>query len=234
MVREVENKVIDFSAGLSEVWRILTDGERDVLRNNAKILAFKKNEMIYCEGDEPKEMICLLKGKVKITKDGVGGRSQIIRIIRPIQYFAYRAAFEGGRYVTNAQAFESSTVCVIPIDIVKKLIYENPDLAMFFIRQLSVDLGIADERTVNLTQKHIRGRLAESLIFLRDSYGLEEDGATLSIYLSREDLANLSNMTTSNAIRTLSMFAGEHIIAMDGKKIKIIDEDRLRKISRRG
>lgn len=103
-----------------------------------------------------------------------------------------------------------------------------------FYRQLSLDLGIADERTVNLTQKHIRGRLAESLLFLKDSYGLEEDGATLSIYLSREDLANLSNMTTSNAIRTLSTFVAERIIAIDGRKIKLIDEDKLKKISKMG
>jgi CRP-like cAMP-binding protein len=231
---EVENRIIDFSTSLSEVWRVLKNGEREVLRNNAKIRTFKRNEMIYSEGDEPRDMMCLLKGKVKIMKDGVGGRSQIIRVIRPIQYFAYRAAFAGEKYLTSAQAFESCTVCIIPLKTVNELIYGNPDLAMFFIHQLSVDLGIADERTVNLTQKHIRGRLAESLIFLRDSYGLEEDGATLSIYLSREDLASLSNMTTSNAIRTLSMFAAEHIIAMDGRKIKIIDEDRLRKVSRRG
>ena len=105
---------------------------------------------------------------------------------------------------------------------------------MFFIRELSTDLGIADERVVNLTQKHIRGRLAESLIFLMDSYGFEEDGATISIYLSREDLANLSNMTTSNAIRTLSNFADERIISLDGRKIKIHDADLLRKISRIG
>ena len=118
--------------------------------------------------------------------------------------------------------------------IVEALIRSNTNLAIFFIRQLSVDLGVADERTVNLTQKHIRGRLAESLLFLRDSYGLEEDGATISIYLSREDLANLSNMTTSNAIRTLSTFVSEHIIVLDGRKIKIIDEDRLRKVSRLG
>ena len=233
MVKQ-EKKVIDLFTSLSEVWRILTDEERDILRNNSKIVSFRKNEMIYCEGDEPREMMCLLKGKVKIYKDGVGGRSQIIRMIKPIQYFAYRAAFAQEPYLTNASAFEASTVCVIPMDIVEQFVYSNPELAMFFIRQLSVDLGIADERTVNLTQKHIRGRLAESLLFLRDSYGLEEDGATISIYLSREDLANLSNMTTSNAIRTLSTFATEHIIAMDGRKIKIIDEERLRKISRRG
>ena len=63
---------------------------------------------------------------------------------------------------------------------------------------------------------------------------MEEDGATISIYLSREDLANLSNMTTSNAIRTLSNFVNEYIIAMDGRKLKIIDEERLRKISKMG
>ena len=137
-------------------------------------------------------------------------------------------------YLTNASAFEASTVCIIPMTVVESLIRANFKLAMFFIRQLSIDLGIADERTVNLTQKHIRGRLAESLLFLKDNYGLEEDGATISIYLSREDLANLSNMTTSNAIRTLSTFVTEHIIALDGRKIKIIDEERLKKISRMG
>jgi len=234
IVVKSDKKIIDLSASLPEVWRVLVEEEREILRNNSKILNFKKNEMIYCEGDEPRDMMCLLKGKVKIYKDGVGGRSQIIRMVKPIQYFAYRAAFAQEPYLTNASAFEASTVCVIPMDIVEKLIYGNASLAMFFIRQLSTDLGIADERTVNLTQKHIRGRLAESLLFLEDNYGLEEDGATISIYLSREDLASLSNMTTSNAIRTLSMFASEHIIAMDGRKIKIIDEERLRKVSRRG
>jgi CRP-like cAMP-binding protein len=229
-----EKKEVDISASLAEVWRVLTEQEREILRTNSIILHFKRNEMIYCEGDEPKDMMCLLRGKVKISKKGVGGRSQIIRMIKPIQYFAYRAYFAQERFLTDASAFEASIVCVIPMTIVDALIRANSKLAMFFIRQLSTDLGIADERTVNLTQKHIRGRLAESLLFLQDCYGLEEDGATISIYLSREDLANLSNMTTSNAIRTLSTFVTEHIIALDGRKVKIIDEERLRKISRLG
>ena len=52
--------------------------------------------------------------------------------------------------------------------------------------------------------------------------------------MSREDLANLSNMTTSNAIRTLSNFATEKLIIIDGRKIKLIDEERLKKISKIG
>lgn len=231
---EINKGVIDLSSSLTDIWKMLTDEERELLRSNARIVHFKKNELIYLEDDNPQYLMCLFKGKVKIFKSGVGGRSQIIRIIRPLQYFGYRAYFARESYVTSASAFEACTVCMIPMELIEQFLRNNGDLAMFFIQMLSVDLGIADQRVVNLTQKHVRGRLAESLIFLKESYGLEEDGATLNIYLAREDLANLSNMTTSNAIRTLSDFVNEHIITIDGRKIKIIDEERLRKISRIG
>jgi len=225
---------MDISESIAELWRPLSEEQRQMLSREITVQKFKKNELIYCEGDRPTHIMCLLSGKVKIFKDGVGGRSQIIRVIKPVEYFAYRAYFANEEYVTAAAAFEPSVICMIPMNIINKLITENNELAQFFIRQLSIDLGIADERTVSLTQKHIRGRLAEALLFLKESYGVEEDESTLSIYLSREDLANLSNMTTSNAIRTLSNFASERLITIDGRKIKIIDEDRLKKISKIG
>jgi len=229
-----ETTDINISECIPDLWMPLTPEQRKLLTNNLSIQKFKKNEIIYCEGEKPMHLMCLLSGKVKIYKDGVGGRCQIIRVIKDKEYFAYRAYFAEENFVTAAAAFEPCTICFIPMETIIELIRQNAELALFFIRQLSIDLGIADERTVSLTQKHIRGRLAESLIFLKDMYGVEEDGCTLSIYLSREDLANLSNMTTSNAIRTLSIFANEKLITIDGRKIKIIEEDRLRKISKIG
>ena len=219
---------------IPDLWNPLTLEQREYLAQNFTVQKFKKNETIYCEDETPMHLMCLLNGKVKIYKEGVGGRSQIIRVIKEKEYFAYRAYFAQENFVTAAAAFEPCSICLIPMTAIMNLIKESNELAMFFIRQLSIDLGIADERTVNLTQKHIRGRLAESLLFLKDTYGVEEDKSTLSIYLSREDLANLSNMTTSNAIRTLSNFANEKLITIDGRKIKIIEEDRLRKISKIG
>ena len=231
MSKKSKEAAIDLSSKLTDIWRFFTEDEREMIKESARIVHFKKNEIIYLEGEMPNDLMCLLKGKVKIYRTGVGGRSQIIRLISAIQYFGYRAFFAREPFVTAASAFESSTICLIPMALIERLLRNNARLAMFFIQMLSVDLGISDQRMVNLTQKHIRGRLAESLITLRDSYGFDQDGATIAIYLSREDLANLSNMTTSNAIRTLSNFADERIISMDGRKIKIIDEDTLRKIS---
>ena len=219
---------------IADLWNLLTPDEQSVLSGCISIESFKKNQIIYSEGDYPAQLLCLLSGKVKIFRTGVCRRNQIIRVIKPVEYFGYRAYFSGEDYITAAAAFEPSVICQIPMSVITTLVTQNNGLAMFFIKQLSKDLGIADERTVNLTQKHIRGRLAESLLFLKESYGLEEDGSTLSIYLSREDLANLSNMTTSNAIRTLSQFATERLITIDGRKIKIIDEEKLKKISKIG
>ncbi len=118
--------------------------------------------------------------------------------------------------------------------LVEELINQNRQLAWFFIHELSRHLGGSDTKIVTLTQKHIRGRLAEALMLMLDNYGYEADGQTLNIFMAREDLANLSNMTTSNAIRTLSAFVQEKIIIVDGRRIKIVDEQALRNISKFG
>lgn len=232
MIREVLEQVI--SEDLADLWSVLSPDEKRLVMENFTLHHFKKNQIIYAEGEQPEMLWCLIKGKVKKWKEGIGGRSQILRLIRPVQYFGYRAYFAGEPYVSSASAFEQSTVGTLPLTMVERLIKQNNKVAWFFIHELARNLGSSDTKIVNLTQKHIRGRLAEALIALRESYGYEDDDATLRIYMAREDLANLSNMTTSNAIRTLSCFVNEKILIVDGRRIKIMNESALRKISKFG
>lgn len=91
---------------MAEIWQILTPDERRAVAENLQIHNFKKNQLIYAEGEQPEYLWALLKGKVKKTKEGVGGRVQIIRLIRPVQYFGYRAFFAKEPYVSSALAFE--------------------------------------------------------------------------------------------------------------------------------
>ena len=230
-IKELDTEEI--SEMICSLWEPLTSSQRDMLSQGISVERFKKNEIIYKESDHPSKMMFLLHGKVKIFKEGMG-HNQIIRVIKPIEMFGYRAFFAEEDYKTNAMAFEPSTVAFIPMTIIAKLMGSCQSLTQSIIKHLSTELGNSDDRTISLTQKHIRGRLAEALVFLKESYGVEEDGSTLNIYLTREDIANLSNMTTSNAIRTLSTFAEEKLISTDGRKIKILKEEELRKISRNG
>lgn len=219
---------------LSELWNALTSEERRLIAENFRFERYKKNQIIYAESETPENLYCLLEGKVKLFKSGIGDRVQILRLYRPVQYFGYRAYFAREPYVSSSAAFEPSVLGIVPMKIVESIIRRNNDVALFFIHELSRNLGGSDTKIINLTQKHIRGRLAEALLLLADNYGYEGDGATLKIYMSREDLANLSNMTTSNAIRTLTSFVSEKLILVDGRRIRIVNEPQLRKISKFG
>ncbi len=232
MIKGALEKVM--SEDMSEIWTILNGDEKRKITDNFTLHHFKKNQIIYAEREEPEFLWCLLKGKAKLYKDGVGGRQQISRLISPVQYFGYRAYFADEPYVHTAAAMEASTIGAFPLSVVRELIDGNRSVAWFFLHELSRNLGSSDTRLVNLTQKHIRGRLAEAIMVLVEHYGYEADGMTVRMYMSREDLANLSNMTTSNAIRTLTAFVTERLIVVDGREIKVLNEPMLRKISKFG
>ncbi len=216
------------------VFNLLKDEEKKLFDENRQCTSYKKGEIIFKEGDLPVGMICLCEGKVKLFKEGVGGRDQIIRMEKPGDFVGFRALFAGERYNATASAIEDSVICYLEKDILEKVIKSNGNFALRVIQILAKELGFSNERTVSLTQKHIRGRLAESLLVLINTFGFEDDGKTIKVYLSREDIAGLSNMTTSNAIRTLSTFAQEKVISLYGRSITVENLEMLKRISRLG
>ena len=229
-----ESSIQKISQTLVDVWHLLTPDEQKLLVDTTEILRIAKNGTVYHEDQTPSCLFCLEKGKVKICKMGVGGRLQIVRIVTPHEFFGYRASFVGEDYVTDAIAMEECTVLRIPLDTARTIIVANNAISIFFLKQMATYLGQVTEHTVSLTQKHIRGRLAEALFRLKNTFGVGDDRKTLAISASREELANLSNMTTSNAIRTLRAFADEGLVRIEGRKITILDEQRLSAVADNG
>lgn len=226
--------VKDILENPKSIFYVLTPEEKEELQHHISLSNYRKNEFIYKEGDRPSGFVQLVDGKVKIFKEGIGGREQIVRMTRPLGLIGYRSLLAEEMHNASAVTLEDSLICTVSPEFIFNYALKNHDFALKIIQKLSKELGFSNSRTVTLTQKHIRGRLAESLILLKEKYGYENDGCTLRAYLSREDIANLSNMTTSNAIRTLSTFASEKVIAIDGRKIKILDFNQLERISKLG
>lgn len=231
------NSNFDFEGQFEDnkiIFSLLSEEEKAELEKYQTLARYKKNEFIFKEGEKPSGMQYLKEGKIKIFKEGVGGREQIIRMVKQNGLIGYRSLLADEPHNGSAVAIEESEIVTIPPDIMYNVLLRNHEFSLALMRDLARELGFSNHRTVSLTQKHIRGRLAESLLLLKDKYGFEHDQMTLRVYLSREDIANLSNMTTSNAIRTLSTFAGEKVIAIDGRKIKILDLKQLERISKLG
>ena len=220
--------------GSSSIFKGLNQKDKETLVHHHTLTVFKKGQFLFKEGDKTHGLICLASGKVKVFKDGVGGRGQILKMVRHQEFIGYKTLFSDNLWSVSAIAIEDSAICIFEKSSFIRILKKNPDLSMKFIKVIADELWFSNNRTVSLTQKHVRGRLAESILILRDTYGFEADGKTIRISLSREDIANLSNMTTSNAIRTLSNLASEGIIEIAGRRISIIDSNQIELISELG
>lgn len=188
---------------------------------------YKKGQAVFHEGGHPLGIFCINAGKVKLERSGQDGKEQIVRLAKEGDVLGYRSLLGGERYQASAVAIADTAVCFVPRDTFFDAVKSSPGLSLQIIRTLALELGKAEQTITDLAQKPVRERLAESLLFLKETYGFEEDGATLDVVLSREDIANLVGTATETAIRLLSELRHEAIVEFVGKKIRLLDMPRL-------
>jgi CRP/FNR family transcriptional regulator, polysaccharide utilization system transcription regulator len=188
---------------------------------------YKKGQTLFNEGSYPFGVYCINDGKVKLSHLGDDGKEQIIRLLRGGDVLGYRALLSGERYSASAIALEDTQVCFIPKELFISVLKNDTGLAFEMMKLLSDELHKAEVKLTHLAQKPIRERLAETLLFIKETYGFEADGVTLSVRLSREEIANLVGTATESTIRLLSEFKKDGMVELDGKKIKILRQKEL-------
>ncbi|MDD3859560.1 MAG: cyclic nucleotide-binding domain-containing protein, partial [Bacteroidales bacterium] len=107
MKTETSFKELLFNAADSLFFK-LSKEDKELLLKNTECRTYKKGELVFLENTKPSGLICLVEGKVKIFKEGAGGRDQIIRLSRPGGFIGYRALFASENYHASAVAIENS------------------------------------------------------------------------------------------------------------------------------
>ena len=188
---------------------------------------YKKGEYIFKEGTRPFGVFCVNRGKIKLVKSGDDGKEQIIRLVKPGDPLGYRSLLSGDKYNASAVALENSGVCFVPKELFLGILQKDSALSFEMMKLLSDDLKKAELQITHLAQKPVRERVAEAILFIKETYGFEEDQQTIAASFSREDIANIVGTATETAIRLLSEFNKEQIIKLSGKKIIIVDLPKL-------
>lgn len=188
---------------------------------------YKKGQVIFHEGSHPFGVYCINSGKIKLSHLGDDGKEQIIRLLKDGDITGYRALLSGDRYGASAIALEDTHVCFIPKELFLHVLKNDAALAFEMMKLLSDELHRAELQLTHLAQKPVRERLAETLLFIKETYGFEEDGVTLNVRFSREEIANLVGTATESTIRLLSEFRKDGMVELDGKKIKILKQREL-------
>ena len=205
----------------------LTKDELEGITTKKRMEFFKKGQPIFNEGNYPHGIYCIYKGKVKIHKLGEEGRDQIVRLANENSVIGYRSIISSDVYMASATALENCEICFIPKTDILDLLKTNPNFSFSLLELLSSDLKHAESQITNMAQKHVRERIAETLLLLKEAYGFLSDGESIDSTLTRKEIASIAGTTTETTIRILSEFQKDKIITLERKVIKIKQLKRL-------
>lgn len=207
--------LISKNDGLAELKKII---------NERRSRQFKKNQVIYYEGDKGNNIYLIISGNVKTIKLAEDGRELMTGIYAADNYLGVQAILSNEVYSDTATALEDSLVCLLPKDQIEPLLDQYPEISREFIKILANDIREKEDQLLQLAYHSVRKRMAEALLRLQRQQNND------SFKISREDMAAMAGMATETVSRTLSDFKDENLIDKKGSVITILDLSRLTKM----
>ncbi|MBC5620057.1 MULTISPECIES: Crp/Fnr family transcriptional regulator [Butyricimonas] len=191
---------------------------------------YKKGEYIYKEGSRIKGCYFLFSGVVKIFQTGITGKEQIIRFGKESEMFGFRSVIRNELACTSVETLSDCILCYISYTSLTHMMKHSSDFAYEMMQIACKELEEANRHIRDIAQKSVKARLAEILLLIASDFGVEEDG-TLRLNITREDLSNFVGTATETLIRLLSDLKNEGLVEAKGRKIKLLDHDKLKRLA---
>lgn len=209
----------------------LSTYDKEMLQKVMQVKNYRKNEAIFTEGTIPNGIFYLKEGKVKKYKVDNDGREHIIYIYNAGEFFGYSAILSDYSYGDTTQAIESSVVAFIPKEDFLHILEQSKVFSKFLLKSLSHEFSVMANLMTVLSQRTVRERAALSLLILHNKYRSSNKAETVLITLSRVDLANMVGTARETLARILHDFREDRLIMMEGRKIQLLDVEKLTRIA---
>tara|TARA_R110002167_G_scaffold90933_5_gene244615 strand:+ start:1305 stop:2375 length:1071 start_codon:yes stop_codon:yes gene_type:complete len=193
---------------------------------------YKKKAIVFNEGDAAQDLYFIDSGTIKTYKSTEDGKEFVTGLYSAGDFIGQLSLLgKSGTYAETATVLEDAAVCTIPKEDFTKLLYGNHVVSEKFISMVSNNLMAVQEQLVSMAFASVRQRAAKMLLELYDK-GIVCDKTNAGIGIPREDFAGMIGTATETAIRTLSDFKDEGLIATDhGRRIVILDKEELQHVA---
>ncbi|MFA9388249.1 MAG: Crp/Fnr family transcriptional regulator [Prolixibacteraceae bacterium] len=193
---------------------------------------FKRGQNIFTEGAYPLGIYFVKKGKVKKFKSLNGGKEQIIYLCNEGEMIGYAAFLGEEKYQDSAAAITDSLIGFVSKDKLDRLLDKHEELSNLLTKKLSHEFGVMVNFIATFTTKSVRERVALTLLILNENFRQNRnDDNEIQIVLTREDFANIVGIAVETLVRILSTFEKENLIEKKGRKIIVLDTQKLFKIA---
>ncbi|MBD8487147.1 Crp/Fnr family transcriptional regulator [Echinicola sp. CAU 1574] len=202
------------------------------LSDSKNLISHKKGQILFYEGTKPLGVFCISSGIVKTYKTASNGKEQIIRLAQKGDFLGYTSLLGEETYTSSATIVEDAKICFIPKETFLDILSKDNNFHRRLTKSVCQTLGMMENQLTDATQKTIRERLAFTLIKLSESYGVDGgESQKIDLVLTREEIAGLVGTATETVIRLLSEFKKDNLIKFDGKRIIVLDQKGLARLS---
>jgi CRP-like cAMP-binding protein len=194
-------------------------------------LNFKKGETILKQGGVPTHIVYLEKGIVKFNYENEINKNLILTIVSAPKILGGANLFYKDNNLFSFIAVEDCEVILIDAKVLEDILMENSKFAMMMYQVASEMFKTAILNFISLAHKQKEGRIADIVLYLAAEV---YHNSTFFLSLTRKEIAEFAGCSTENVIMTLSKWQNEKIVAIDGKKIEIVDLEKLKYVSKIG
>jgi CRP/FNR family transcriptional regulator, nitrogen oxide reductase regulator len=211
----------------------LRPDDRAALEPLCRMHDYEKGEPIFHEGDPADRIFFIYAGRVKIVKSA-GARDVILEILGPGEPVGAVAAFEQRPFPASAIAIEPSGLVSIPEREFFQLLERRPDMTRRMLAGLTMRLMMLNKRFADMTGS-AESRAARLFLTLAERLGIKEGkGVSISLALSRQDLADLLGTTLETAIRLMSRWQKDGLLLTEKSGFRIPDLEAIRELAQSG
>lgn len=208
----------------AECFKHLSRDELKLFSETKTTIHYRKGETIIKQGTEFTHVVSFNSGLAKLNVEVKPDKNIMIGIIKPSEILGGPGMFSDNKYTFSVRALTDSTICLINVDIFKRIIRTNEKFADTFLSSFSNRYIQAINRLVTITHKQMHGRVAEALLYFSDTiYNSDK----FELVLSRQELAEYTSMSKESISRILKDLNFENIIETQGRTVSILNKEKL-------
>jgi CRP-like cAMP-binding protein len=191
--------------------------------------SFFRNQNIFWENAAVNGVYFIKTGKVKVFSMGINDREKIVRLASDGHIIGHRG-YGAEKYPVSAATLDKSLVCFIDNATLHELFMNNPVFSYSMMMFYSQELRKSEQRAKYNSQMSSRERIISGLMYAKETFGYSDTEVfppTINVFLSRAEIASISDTTKEEVSRSLTVLERDNLIMKTGRSIQILNEKQL-------
>jgi len=225
-----------FCGSLSAVeWQLLSPlspADRARLLGAARPRSFKRNEIVFHEGDPGETLHLVRKGRLGVRISTSSGESVTLSVLSPGDAFGELALVSRPPHhyrTATVTAFESSETLALSGSAFAALCREHPSVERLVVSLLAERVDQLSRRLLEALYIGVEGRVFRRLMELDEIYGNGEPGTVIP--LTQDDLAGLAGASRPTVNQVLARLGDQGVVVVGRGRIQILQPAGLRRLA---